>query len=52
MKTTHLMFLLASTIGIATTAVAGPALDMRSGKQKCHFCEGKCVNPSFQNLES
>jgi hypothetical protein len=28
MKTTHLMFLLASTIGIATTAVAGPALDM------------------------
>ena len=19
------------------------------GKQKCHFCEGKCVNPSIKN---
>ena len=24
----------------------------RSGKRKCHFCDGKCVNPSFQSRES
>jgi|SRR5471030_168843 len=26
--------------------------DNRSGKRKCHFCDGKCVNPSFQSRES
>jgi transposase-like protein len=26
--------------------------NIRSGKQKCHFYEGKCVTPFFQNRES
>ncbi|MYN47748.1 efflux RND transporter periplasmic adaptor subunit [Pseudoduganella sp. FT93W] len=56
--------LLANADGIVTETLAEPGqvvsagqvtvrlAQARSGKRKCHFCDGKCVNPSFQSRES
>ena len=38
--------------GIGLGLLIGVTLVMRSGKRKCHSCDGKCVNPSFQSRES